>query len=164
MTATGRGSWRSGCGPFPRAVFVDLLRDSGAPLDARALKRLLTNRGVDAATADAAWKRAQPSLRRHRYVLIDPPGRYRWRPGPPAEPVSPDRARPGLATAGDMLDAAMARDLADVMVDHGIDPERHPQPELAWALLERAARETKVRLSRRPSTRSCCRGCWATRT
>jgi molecular chaperone DnaK len=53
----------------------------------------------------------------------------------------------GLATAGDMLDAAMARDLADVMVDHGIDPERHPQPELAWALLERAARETKVRLS-----------------
>src|SRR5690242_7122132 len=56
----------------------------------------------------------------------------------------------GLATAGDMLDAAMARDLADVMVDHGIDPERHPQPELAWALLERAARETKVRLSTVP--------------
>jgi molecular chaperone DnaK (HSP70) len=53
----------------------------------------------------------------------------------------------GLATAGDTLDTAMARDLADVMVDHGIDPERHPQPELAWALLERAARETKVRLS-----------------
>jgi molecular chaperone DnaK (HSP70) len=53
----------------------------------------------------------------------------------------------GLATAGDTLDTAMARDLADVMVDHGIDPEQHPRPELAWALLERAAREAKVRLS-----------------
>jgi molecular chaperone DnaK len=53
----------------------------------------------------------------------------------------------GLPIAGDTLDAAMARDLADVMVDHGIDPERHPHPGLAWALLERAARETKVRLS-----------------
>ena len=30
---------------------------------------------------------------------------------------------------------------------HGIDPDRHPQPDLAWALLERAAREAKVRLS-----------------
>jgi molecular chaperone DnaK (HSP70) len=53
----------------------------------------------------------------------------------------------GLAAAGDTLDATMARDLADVMVDHGIDPDRHPSPALAWALLERAAREAKVRLS-----------------
>jgi molecular chaperone DnaK (HSP70) len=53
----------------------------------------------------------------------------------------------GLPTAGDMLDTAVARDLAHVMVDHRIDPELHPQPELAWALLERAAREAKVRLS-----------------
>ena len=63
MTATGRGSWRSGCGPFPAAVFADLLRDSGAPLDARALKRVLTRpragrggggRGVETGPAEPA--------------------------------------------------------------------------------------------------------------
>jgi hypothetical protein len=64
---------------FPAAVFADLLREAGAPLDARALKRRLLDRGLDPAAVDAAWKRAQPSLRRHRYVQVDPPGVYRWR-------------------------------------------------------------------------------------
>jgi molecular chaperone DnaK (HSP70) len=53
----------------------------------------------------------------------------------------------GVAVAGDALDAAIARDLAAEMVRHRIDPAWHPSPDLAWALLERAAREAKVRLS-----------------
>lgn len=53
----------------------------------------------------------------------------------------------GQAMAGDALDAAIARDLAGEMAQDGVDVTLHPQPELAWALLERAARETKVRLT-----------------
>jgi len=57
------------------------------------------------------------------------------------------RACLGVSMAGDALDLAIARDLAQEMADHHVDVTYHPQPELAWALLERAARETKVRLS-----------------
>ena len=53
----------------------------------------------------------------------------------------------GVAVAGDALDAAIARDLAAEMARNRIDPAWHPQPQLAWALLERAAREAKARLS-----------------
>ena len=54
----------------------------------------------------------------------------------------------GMAMAGDALDAAIARDLAAEMARNRIDVAMHPQPELAWALLQRAAREAKIRLSR----------------
>jgi molecular chaperone DnaK (HSP70) len=53
----------------------------------------------------------------------------------------------GVAVAGDALDAAIARDLAAEMARNRIDPAWHPRPDLAWALLERAAREAKLRLS-----------------
>jgi molecular chaperone DnaK (HSP70) len=53
----------------------------------------------------------------------------------------------GVALAGDALDVAIARDLAAEMARNRIDVAFHPQPELAWALLERAAREAKLRLS-----------------
>jgi hypothetical protein len=51
----------------------------------------------------------------------------------------------GTVSAGDALDAALARDLAVLAGPAQIDPGL--APELAWALLERAARETKVALS-----------------
>ena len=53
----------------------------------------------------------------------------------------------GMPMAGDALDVAIARDLAEEMAQHEVDVTQHPRPELAWALLERAAREAKVRLS-----------------
>jgi hypothetical protein len=53
----------------------------------------------------------------------------------------------GMAMAGDALDIAIARDLALEMAQHEVDVGQHSRPELAWALLERAAREAKVRLS-----------------
>lgn len=53
----------------------------------------------------------------------------------------------GMPLAGDALDTAIARDIAAEMEANRIDVAMHPQPELAWALLERAGREAKVRLS-----------------
>jgi molecular chaperone DnaK (HSP70) len=53
----------------------------------------------------------------------------------------------GTALAGDALDAAIARDLVRELVRHEVDVADDVPPELAWALLERAAREAKVRLS-----------------
>jgi molecular chaperone DnaK len=53
----------------------------------------------------------------------------------------------GVPMAGDALDTAIARDIAAEMGANRIDVAFHPQPELAWALLERAGREAKVRLS-----------------
>jgi molecular chaperone DnaK (HSP70) len=53
----------------------------------------------------------------------------------------------GVSMAGDALDVAIANDLAREMAQHQVDIGDHPRPELAWALLERAARETKVRLT-----------------
>ncbi len=60
------------------AVFVDLLREADAPLDARGLKLRLLSRGVDEHTADAAWRRAQPVVRGHADISYDPArGTYR---------------------------------------------------------------------------------------
>jgi molecular chaperone DnaK (HSP70) len=53
----------------------------------------------------------------------------------------------GTTMAGDALDVTIARDFAIEMAEHDVDLSEYPQPDLAWALLERAARETKVRLS-----------------
>ena len=53
----------------------------------------------------------------------------------------------GVPMAGDALDAAIARDIAAEMAANRIDVTMHPQPELAWGLLERAAREAKTRLT-----------------
>lgn len=53
------------------AAFVALLRDADTALDARGLKLRLISRGVDPATADLAWRRAQPALRRQAEVSFD---------------------------------------------------------------------------------------------
>ena len=56
-------------------------------------------------------------------------------------------AAAGAAVAGDALDIEMARDIAAELAAHRVDVTLHPRPELAWALIERAAREAKTRLS-----------------
>jgi molecular chaperone DnaK (HSP70) len=53
----------------------------------------------------------------------------------------------GTLVAGDALDIEMARDIAAEMAARRVDVMLHPRPELAWALIERAAREAKTRLS-----------------
>jgi molecular chaperone DnaK (HSP70) len=63
------------------------------------------------------------------------------------EPSVAVRSCLGVPLAGDALDTAIARDIAAEMGANRIDVTMHPQPDLAWALLERAGRETKVRLS-----------------
>jgi hypothetical protein len=113
---------------FPVAVFADLLRESGGALNARALKQLLANRGVDRAAVDAAWKRAQPGLRRHGHVEVGPPGVYRWRAGPPVEALTPDAALDRLAAQ--RLTATGRAELVDVV---------------RAALLERDALEERAR-------------------
>jgi hypothetical protein len=55
------------------AVFLDLLREVRAPASARELKRRLAERGVEPAEVDAAWRRAQPVLR--RVASYDPDAR-----------------------------------------------------------------------------------------
>ncbi len=62
----------------PAAVFVDLLREAREPLNARALKDRLTGRGVQRDVVDAAWRRAQPGVKRHANVAVDAAGAYCW--------------------------------------------------------------------------------------
>ena len=64
---------------YPAAVFVDILRDEGAPLDAKTLKLRLAELGYDRTVVDAAWKRAQPGVKRHGNVTFDSAhGSYVW--------------------------------------------------------------------------------------
>jgi hypothetical protein len=64
----------------PSAAFVDLIRAAGEPLDAGQLKERLQAMGVDRDTAEKTWRRAQPGVRRHAYVVYDAAGggTYRW--------------------------------------------------------------------------------------
>jgi len=63
----------------PAAVFVDLLREAAVPLDARGLKNRLETQGVERSVVEAAWKRAQPGVRRHANIVFDAGrGVYRW--------------------------------------------------------------------------------------
>ena len=84
---------------FPAAVFVDLLRSEGKPLNARAIKARLEETGVDKTVVDSAWKRAQPSLRRHSYIEFDAgSGNYRWRDGGAGPQLSAEAALDRLVT------------------------------------------------------------------
>jgi hypothetical protein len=69
-------------GPSGRAaaaVFLELLQVEDRPMDVRALKQRLIERGEPAAAVDAAWRRAQPVLRRHPGVAFDDArGAYRY--------------------------------------------------------------------------------------
>ncbi|HEX5995966.1 MAG TPA: Hsp70 family protein, partial [Jiangellales bacterium] len=55
----------------------------------------------------------------------------------------------GTAYAGDMLDQAIARDLLEDLGARGFDAGTVTRPELLQAVVLRAARDAKVRLSRR---------------
>lgn len=98
---------------FPAVVFADLLRDAGGPLDARELKRRLESTGLAKQVVDEAWKRAQPSLRRHGYVQFDPPSTYRWRDGGDAPRLSPEAALDKLVT--ERLTAMGRAELAELV-------------------------------------------------
>jgi hypothetical protein len=110
----------------PSAVFVDLLRQAGEPLNARALKAQLASRGVPPNEVEAAWRRAQPGVRRHANVTVDATGRYdwsidstfdrAWSPDPP--PVQPLRLTAAEALERILkgrLPAALKADLADLV-------------------------------------------------
>jgi len=131
----------------PAAVFADLLRTCGAALDARALKRLLTDRGLDRTVVDAAWRRAQPSLRRHRDVRVDPPGVYRWQPGRPAEPVSPEAALDRLVTGRlpALARAELAEGIREALAERDAFEER-ARGAYRDAAATRAAYERQLRV------------------
>ena len=80
--------------PGAAAAFVAVLREADGPLDARALKQRLVTRGVPPDEADAAWRRAQPTLRRHAQVAFDAArGTYRYGTSTPiAPPLTGDEA------------------------------------------------------------------------
>ncbi len=63
---------------LPAAVFVDLIRQAGEPLTARTLKQRLAERGVAQDVVDAAWRRAQPGVKRHANIRAEPSGHYAW--------------------------------------------------------------------------------------
>jgi hypothetical protein len=72
----------------PAAVFVDLLREAGDALTARALKQRLEARGVPKDAVDAAWRRAQPGVRRHANVAFtEARNAYQWSDTPAPLPV-----------------------------------------------------------------------------
>jgi hypothetical protein len=131
----------------PAAVFAELLRETGAPLDARALKRMLLDRGLDRTLVDAAWKRAQPSLRRHRYVRIDPPGRYRWRAGTQEPGPAPEQALERLVaerlTATDR--AELAEPIRAALAERDA-LEQRARSAYREAIQLRAANERQVRV------------------
>jgi len=72
----------------PVALFLELMREAGVPLTASALKARLRERGGAKPDVDAAWRRAQPTLR--RAARFDPATRtYAWVDGPPVPSPRP---------------------------------------------------------------------------
>jgi hypothetical protein len=126
------------------AVFLELLRQARAPMSAPELKRRLAETGVEPAEADAAWRRAQPALR--RVARFDPRGRtYAW---PHTRPVlSPrdalDELQRGRRSAGDRAELAEA-------VRAGLrerdDLEQRLRESYRGSWRARQARERQVRL------------------
>jgi hypothetical protein len=126
----------------PAAVFVDLLRQAGEPLTARALKERLAATGVDHDSVDAAWRRAQPGVRRHANIQAGA-GRYAWSDVP--VPVDVPRLTPAEALERILrprLPAAVKHALAEQVrraLDERDTVERQLRAEAARALAEVAA-------------------------
>jgi hypothetical protein len=130
------------------AVFLELLRAADAPLDVRALKQRLVQRGEPAAAVDATWRRAQPVLRRHPEVVFDAArGLYQVVDAdssvPTIDPVEalelllPTRMTGRKAALADTVRAALAeRDDLEVRLRAGFAGGRE----------RRAAKERQVRL------------------
>jgi hypothetical protein len=82
------------------AAFLEVLRETGAALDARSLKQRLVARGIDPKVVDAAWRRAQPAVRRHEAVSFDAVrGTYRFGDAVPAPALTPEEALERLLPA-----------------------------------------------------------------
>jgi hypothetical protein len=74
-------------GSATAARFLAVLRAAPKPLNARRLKQALIAEGEPAAVVDAAWRRAQPVLRRHPEIEFDAArGFYHHRDAAPVEP------------------------------------------------------------------------------
>jgi hypothetical protein len=134
----------------PAAAFVDLLREARAPLSARALKIALHERGVPREVADAAWRRAQPGVRRHANVAVDKAGRYAWSDAPvPPEPLrfTPSEALERILRG--RLAAPVKVDLADLVrrALHERDVlEQQARVAHDGAVQARAALERQIRI------------------
>ncbi len=75
------------------AAFLAVLREAGTALDSASLKQRVVARGVEPAVVDAAWRRAQPVLRRHEGVSFDPArGTYRFGERGPSPALTADEA------------------------------------------------------------------------
>jgi hypothetical protein len=137
----------------PAAVFVELLRDAGTPLQARDLKRRLGELGVPKQTVDAAWKRGQAGVKRHAHVVVDPARRtYAYSadrlpvpvsPAPvmaarlPVGPVLPaPRSEPGRRRASGRDEVTRTREARPSILGHD---ESHPRLAAARTVAEFAA-------------------------
>jgi hypothetical protein len=130
----------------PAAVFVDLLRQAGEALDARALKARLEGCGVARDVVDAAWRRAQPGVKRHANIAVDPNGRYAWSDTPvPREPIrsTPTEALERILRG--RLPAGVKADLAELVLR--ALRERDVLEQQARATYE-GAREARAALER----------------
>jgi hypothetical protein len=80
------------------SVFVELLREADAPLDARTLQHRLVARGYAPTVVNMAWRKAQPVVRQHTHIAFDAVrGAYHYRLAD-AEPVTPLSADDALDT------------------------------------------------------------------
>jgi hypothetical protein len=135
---------------FPAAVFVDLLREAREPRNARALKAALQERGVAREDVDAAWRRAQPGVRRHANIAVDAAGHYVWSDVPvPVEPIHLTPIESLERILKGRLAAAVKADLADVVrrALHERDVlERQVQAGYDGSALARAGLERQVRI------------------
>ena len=101
----------------PSAAFVDLLREAGEPMDAKALKLRLESLGVEKDMVDAAWRKAQPGVKRHGNVEFDAThGKYRWSSAsipPPTLVLTPTQALESLVTG--RVPAVIKPDLVELV-------------------------------------------------
>lgn len=133
----------------PAAVFVDLLRGAAEPLNARALKRRLEDAGIAKEDVDAAWRRAQPGVKRHGNVAYAQ-GAYRWSDTPvpvPVPVVTPVQAFERILAG--RLAATVKADLAD-LVTTALRERDALEERLRGAYqgsdAARAARERQIRI------------------
>jgi hypothetical protein len=127
----------------PAAVFVELLRDAGTPLQARDLKRRLGELGVPKQTVDTAWRRGQAGVKRHGHVVVDSTRRtYAYSADRLPVPVSPAPVAAARLRVGPVLPSprsevnharrkATAR--AEAQPSTSRLDERESQPRLAVA-------------------------------
>lgn len=127
----------------PAGVVLSLLRASGAALQAGEIKQLLVEAGVDQATADKAWARAQGKVRNDRQVLYVAQARsYRW-----VQTPGPEELAEALRVAAAAQERIAALE-AEVTKLATAQPTAADTPHEAYERAERrrAARERQARI------------------